>query len=145
MVTERQKFLYFLTLLVLVMLIAELSFYLGQDAEPLALLKSTIALFLLTIFGTILCWGANRKGDDQSFVERYVCLYVPVLVKIWGFVGLLSLIFWLLNVDVWNNEYDHFFETSTWTNTGLKAVVWLIVYWRLYVNIRLVAQGEAED
>lgn len=39
------------------------------------------ALMAVTVCGVWLCYRANRRGDGRAFVERFVCLMVPVYVR----------------------------------------------------------------
>lgn len=36
---------------------------------------------VFTIFGTILCYQTNKKGDDKDFVERYICISFPAMIQ----------------------------------------------------------------
>lgn len=39
------------------------------------------ALLAVTLGGVWLCYHANRRGDGRAFVERFICLMVPVYVR----------------------------------------------------------------
>jgi hypothetical protein len=39
------------------------------------------ALLAVTVGGIWLCYLANRRGDGRAFVERFICLTVPVYVR----------------------------------------------------------------
>ncbi|MBT3455801.1 hypothetical protein HN446_01945 [bacterium] len=40
------------------------------------------APFLLTALGIWYCYRENKKGDDKNFVDRFVCLSVPIIKQI---------------------------------------------------------------
>lgn len=33
------------------------------------------------IIGAIICYNTNKAGDDKEFIERYVCIGTPVLIR----------------------------------------------------------------
>jgi hypothetical protein len=40
-----------------------------------------IAGLLFTIIGTFVCYNTNKSGDDKEFIERYICLVIPILAR----------------------------------------------------------------
>lgn len=37
---------------------------------------------LITIAGIILCYKANQRGDDEEFVDRFICIGLPIAIRL---------------------------------------------------------------
>jgi hypothetical protein len=85
------------------------------------------AILIIIITGTILCYRANRSGDNADFIGRMICLSWPVHIKI----GVLFLaiavvvIFLISDSDMARYIYGALYE--------------ICLYWLLYKYVRLVA------
>jgi len=98
-VSQRHKFIYFLMYVIVPFF---LSGFTGSDSsqkseEMLASLQlnHTFSLLFYSIgIGAIaaLCWfyKTNQKGDGVHFIERYVCLTVPISIRT-GIAGFLAI------------------------------------------------------
>jgi hypothetical protein len=75
--SEKQKLAYMVAMVVVGLL-------LGRSAgmEPWTLLGAAVALLQLGIAvgGVWYCFAANQRGDGRSFIERFVCLGVPLWI-----------------------------------------------------------------
>ncbi len=43
---------------------------------------NTISLLLITIWGVRICYESNQQNDDKDFVARFICIGLPVVVRI---------------------------------------------------------------
>jgi hypothetical protein len=78
--SEREKFHYLL-------LWAVAETLLGAGVGPWgpwtrSRVASLVLLAVVTVFGLIICFRANARGDNRAFLERYVCLSALVGVVI---------------------------------------------------------------
>jgi hypothetical protein len=75
-VTEREKFQYLLVWAVIgIALPAQLGGWTGWSRGRVAFLLVSL---LITIVGLVACFRANTHGDNRAFLERYLCLSVPL-------------------------------------------------------------------
>lgn len=56
---------------------------LGHDVEPLSQwsIATDVSLWLFVLFGTIWVYRTNARGDNREFIERIMCLGVPVIIQ----------------------------------------------------------------
>src|SRR5690242_21470685 len=119
-VSEREKLGYLLVGVVLQVLLGRASI-LAALRSPAALLSSVVVL-LLDVVGLVLVFRANAQGDGRQFVERYICLAVPLGIRMYALYAGLALALYVL--------------------TGLRApiagsrswAVWL-AWWALYYGV----------
>ena len=83
-----------------------------------------------TIAGTIWCYRANKAGDDKEFIERYVCISLPVLIKAFALLMLGMLVL------LWTMEIP---EETTVYDLVLSGMSMVYFYWRLRQSITLAA------
>ena len=72
-VSEAEKYRYFWVLL----LLQSLSRALSRSSDPTHLL-ATVLFALVSIVGLSVCFKANQRGDNHRFLERFICLAVPL-------------------------------------------------------------------
>ncbi len=80
-VSQRQKMYYYLADTVL----AFIAIYTGSlvASKPNVLTAIEFLLGLsITVTGVLLCYEANRQGDDAEFIDRMVCLSWPIMVRL---------------------------------------------------------------
>jgi hypothetical protein len=77
--TERQKYHYLLAAVVIRALIGS-SAVVAAHPNRASLLAALLAL-VLSVLGVRASYGQNRAGDDRAFIERYMCLTVPLIVQ----------------------------------------------------------------
>jgi hypothetical protein len=80
-VEEKEKFNYFLATSVFWFIMAEPFFFYGQTFKTMDVISAAAGL-TITIIGIILCYRANRSGDNTDFVGRMICLGWPILIKL---------------------------------------------------------------
>ena len=75
-VSEREKFQYLLTWAVIgIALPTHLGGWTAWGRGRVAFL---LAGLLITMVGLVACFRANASGDNRAFLERYLCLSVPL-------------------------------------------------------------------
>ena len=63
---------------------------------PLWFAASLVIIIALGIFG---CYTANRSGDNKQFIERFVCLSLPAMLRI---MALSTIMFGVIILFGWN-------------------------------------------
>lgn len=60
------------------------NFYYALIFSPTVDLRDHLSdalFFLLMVIGTLICYRVNERGDDKEFIERVVCLTVPIAIQ----------------------------------------------------------------
>jgi len=78
--TEREKFAYVFTTAALKSVLAPLSFLAGPNRGHLPILMIGSASIMLS--GLAYCFRVNQQGDGRYFIERYICLAVPIACRV---------------------------------------------------------------
>ena len=81
-VGEKEKFKYFIVLLII--LGPPISFGLLEELEELHWVDvvSSLAMLTIVIIGSLKSFRTNCAGDNKNFIERFVCLAVPLGIKL---------------------------------------------------------------
>jgi hypothetical protein len=83
------------------------------DAWTWSRVASLALLGVITVLGLVICFRANAHGDNQAFLERYVCLsaLVGVVISILYYVlyygmGIMALLGGWIDVEArgWNRD-----------------------------------------
>ncbi|MBN4078307.1 hypothetical protein JYT29_03180 [Nitrospina gracilis] len=136
---EKDLFKYFFVYLMVSALIFGAFDY--MDAAPTTSLNLFFSSFTVFVTGlaTYFCYKINSTGDNQKFIERYICLGIPLAVKLAFLIILLMflLIFLsiFLDIEIYTDP-DGLGEALT-TISGMFAIV--IFYWRMYVHMKFIA------
>lgn len=140
---EREKFKYFLAYVVLTAFAMELFRYLVPEYSLSAVLASAFNI-LAVIVGVYICYKTNQNGDGLRFIERYICLSLPVSIRI----VVLSLAVYLLLIIVLTvilKLDDPNTDTGTvvyWFGTLFGIAITVLFYWRLNVHIKSISHNE---
>jgi hypothetical protein len=84
--------------------------------------------------GLFLCHQANKKGDALNYIQRSICLGVPIGFRILVFAFLPGFLI-LRRIE------NHPGCSST---IYLNLIVQLLFFWRLYYWIEVVSRGKSE-
>jgi hypothetical protein len=55
---------------------------LGEVRSPLSIAAECAALATINAVGVLLCFEANRRGDNREFLNRFVCLGWPLMIRL---------------------------------------------------------------
>ena len=87
------------------------------------------------MFGLFYCYIENRDGDDRDFIERFICIGLPVLVRTIAVTVLIGLCLVILALVLAFNVP----EESTPVDLLLISALQIYFYLRLARSIRLAA------
>lgn len=45
-------------------------------------ITKALLVIAINVAGVLVCYAANRRGDDADFIERFICLSWPIIFKI---------------------------------------------------------------
>ena len=141
-VTERQQLSYLLLYIIFTYLSSDpyiLSFF--ESTQPnnfdIALLPTNLAI---VVAGTIACYSlASNKKTPVGFIPRYMCLGIPILVRLTVLaVLLLTILFVVYEFSIASPSLDEYIESDQTTLPGFIAVCFFeaLYFWMLYQAIR---------
>jgi hypothetical protein len=87
------------------------------------------------MIGIIICYNTNKAGDNKEFIERYVCIGIPVLIRTLVYIMLaLCLFAALIKGSILKEMVNE-------NNLGIifTAIIFFCFYWRLNLSIRIAA------
>ena len=102
---EKEKFLYFFILSVLTSLSLFDSLFGSQLPENN---WSNISYFIISIAGIFLCYKTNKRGDNIEFIERFILISLPIILR--HLVGLLFIL--IISVIIIKTLHLNFPSTS---------------------------------
>ena len=80
-VSEKDKLKYMLLLGVIMTLATDPILWIGSQYSIMDAINLPLML-LVVVAGTYYCYVANRDADNKDFITRFMCLGVPILVRI---------------------------------------------------------------
>lgn len=80
-VTTAQSALYLAANVLIWSLLVELAAHVQTPKNILDYVLTAVSISS-AIFGTWICYRANARGDNRDFIERYVCLSLPITVRV---------------------------------------------------------------
>lgn len=133
--SEREKFKYLLVYVVVEVILLELSNYPPYEYSEFMIPMSVFSI-LSVIIGTYICYRTNQNGDGVRFIERYICLGLPLSIKI--VVLFIAAALLLLIVAEIVTEWP---EETTFLESASLVAVTIIYYWRLNVHIKSISHN----
>ena len=135
--SEKHHFWYLLLFVTINSVIIEMSVYDIQPATIIYMAQSFL-LVSITIIGTWLCYRTNRNGDNKDFITRYICLWIPIAIRI-ALLGITALMIYVpLGMFLIEPEY---LESYTWLDALFIVVFVTLFYWRLNAAMRLISRS----
>ncbi|UHA74880.1 hypothetical protein [Paenibacillus sp. 481] len=154
-VSEKQKLKYLITFALLHAISAEVLLWLNSEEGVIYNIYDWITVLthiLLIGWGISACYKANVAGDGKHFIERFICLSVPITIRyITIIIPILFLILIGLIVvvggftlelfeDIWWIEEWLYNEGISIITVVLIAVMLLAYYWEIRKAIQATAQ-----
>jgi hypothetical protein len=140
-VAERDKLGYLLVGLLIQAIIGRAS--LLSALRSLGAALGILVVLAISIAGTIAAFRANTQGDGRQFLERYLCLAVPVGIQM--YVGYAALAVPLNLLTGWNTLVADNNTVASWAAWSLLyygALVWF--YFALRQHIAVAAGATVE-
>ncbi|GAE35153.1 hypothetical protein [Halalkalibacter akibai] len=136
-ITEKEKFIYFF---IYIVLSGFVGYYTIEFASNLQRMIELLITSIITILGLLFCFNINQKGDGKVFIERYICLSLPISIRIIVYGTLLYGLYMIIALFTMSGYYDP-------TNDLLLDFVYtfliqLVFYVLLYRWIRVIANNK---
>jgi|SRR5579883_1918726 len=91
---------------------------------------------MIVIVGTIFCYRSNKSGDDQEFIERYICIAFPTGIRTFLIMLPIGLLFY--------GMIAFFRKEGIPESTSIYDLIWQSIflgyfYWRLNSLIKIAS------
>lgn len=83
-VSEKEKLKYTILLGILVEIISSPIMWIDSIYSTMDSIN-LIAMIVTTTLGTYYCYAKNKSGDNKDFITRFICLGIPVGVRLFVF------------------------------------------------------------
>ncbi|MGM0497921.1 MAG: hypothetical protein ACQESJ_08390 [Bacteroidota bacterium] len=98
-------------------------------------------LLLIHIFGVYICFWENSRGDGENFIERFICLSVPIGIKILFFILILSVSHVLLEELIKKEIYSYVFEGGAY-EFFFDIILKIIFYFYMVTAFGEISEGQ---
>lgn len=134
--SESDKFKYFYILTIIISIAWGSTFYMAEAQFSLSDIIQSILDIIIVIIGTYFCYAINRDGDGKNFIERYICLNFPILIKfvvflIFGYV-ILGILFgssFIVSEGLFEDWFIYTYAT----------LLNIYFYWRIYIHLKWIS------
>ena len=141
--SQTDRFKYFFISTVLTSVCIEMVSYSDTASSTLAILNSTL-LVLIAIIGLLVVYRANKSGDNKDFIDRYICISLPVGVKVFAATIGIYAIYHGFGYFFLDEAFDQYLDDFTWVDLIISIVFEIVFFWRMLHHIKLVS-GEQID
>lgn len=136
-VSQKEQFKYTLLFSVLVVLFESPLFYIDTRYNYYDSLDTVISI-VITIWGVYYCYKRNSRGDDIDFLPRFICLGLPVAMRVLVYflpiIILLGFLEGMLNIGFTVSESG----TELTETTLLELTLFLIFELAYYIYLSKV-------
>ena len=150
-VTQREKMKYCLLSSVIALVVLHLPY--EAHSPTLHTIEFLISV-AITIGGILLCFKANQSGDDEEFIDRVICLGLPITIRLVvlfiPFFTLVSIV--TTEITPVNSPIEPAAPTTETSDLYgpvieivLFAILQLVIYWRLRYQILRVSSTTPES
>jgi hypothetical protein len=110
-------------------------------------LIAAVLVVASTIIGIILCYRANKSGDNTDFIGRMVCLSWPIGIKVGVLFSAFMIVFLIIfGIAVMQTGFDSgalkYFTVATTIGIAFLQVCF---YWLLYKYVTLIAHAKGAE
>jgi len=150
--SEREKFKYYIVGVILFNIMTMFPSSGGSSLTDylIGIVISSLILFV----GAYVCYGVNKAGDNINFIERFICLSLPIGIKFF----LLTILFSVIAVNAVSLlgflvGYDDSLSTIlllSFTSIAASSLVfvvlgiWILYYWRIYVHMKWISHNNTD-
>ncbi|MBI4963349.1 MAG: hypothetical protein HY913_08730 [Desulfomonile tiedjei] len=144
-VEEKERFKYYLAYIVSGEVILRCWMYFPETFNILTLMCNAASVIIVTT-GVMLCYRANRNGDNTDFIGRMICLGWPVGIRllVLAVIPGLALFPTFSLIDrvgtAMGYSWDQIKEAMLVPEYVLRLAFGILYFWLLYKYVKLVAQ-----
>lgn len=135
---QSEKLKYLLATITLYALSLEILPIISSPRSSLGIIQS-ITSVTLAFVGTLLCYKVNSRGDNQEFIDRYICLGWPLTVKIFLLCLAIYVVYIVIGVAIKGEDFEKSLDSPSVFDLIFTALIAIIFYWRLATHLRWVS------
>lgn len=139
--SQVERFKYLFAFIVLLTLVSEVCLYIGETPTVISITES-IMVIVITIVGTLLSYKNNKDGDNNEFIDRYICLSIPLMIKLIILLIGGYIIYMVAGYIVLSDAFDKHIDSTSWINVLFTLLFELLFYWRLNHHIGWVSHNK---
>jgi hypothetical protein len=142
--SQADRFKYFFVFVVLTTIVMEIAGYIPSVSS---FEKSTgsVLYIIVTIVGTIWCYKVNKAGDNSEFIDRYICLSLPVGVRLTVLFGAVALTYPTAGLIMFGDTFHEFIKSYNWIDVFITTILGVMFYWKLSEAINDVATSRMHE
>lgn len=113
--SQREKMKYFLAFMVIGVIVTAnffLSFGSSEEINIILIIEDFITI-VITVGGIILCYKANQAGDDFEFIDRFICLSLPITIRLTVLLFISYGIYMIIGYHIFGTRFDDTLERTT--------------------------------
>jgi len=137
--SQAERFKYLFLSVIMFALLGEVASCVGSIRPP-AVIKITESVIVLIIIigGTLLCYKANKRGDNKEFADRYICLGIPIFLKLAALLISVYIVYAIV-------AFDKFTDSIIWVDVLFTVLLEALFYWRLSKHIGWVSDNSSSE
>lgn len=142
--SQADRFKYFFVFIVLTTIVMEIAGYIPSVSS---FEKSTgsVLNIIVTIVGTIWCYKVNKAGDNSDFIDRYICLSLPVGVRVIVVFIVVIITYDIVAHIIFGDAFTEFNKSFNWIDVFTTTTFQVIFYWKLSEAINDVATSKMHE
>lgn len=141
--TQADRFKYFFVFVVLTAIGIEISRHMPVPSFERSI--GSVLNIIVTIVGTIWCYKVNKAGDNSEFIDRYICLSLPVSVRVIVLFMVFYFSYMIIGTILFGNPFSEYINSFNWLDVFFFTMFDLILYWRLSEAINDVATSNMHE
>ena len=143
--SQHERFKYFFLYIVLTTVTIEFLFYVTEEQLNFFTLISSAIAITATVVGLILSYRVNKMGDDKEFIDRYVCVGLPIAVKLVVLLIGIGILYVILCEVIFGCADDKYLEESSWVDIFLPLIFNLLFWWRIIHHIGWISRSDTTE
>ena len=137
--SQKKKFYYFLTFFILFIWIGLVFQYIPVEVNFMLVLDNVIYL-VLSFCGLVICFKTNQKGDNINFIERFICLSIPISIRLTVIICIIYIPYFLIGYIIDFEAFDRFTDKTNWVSILFTILFVSYFYGKLQKSIKSVSQ-----
>ena len=143
-VSQSQRFKYFLVFTMLYTTILVVGHYVDRyDITPESVTNSVLTL-LVTLIGTIWCYRANGGRNGHEFIDRSICLGLPIGIRLIVVMIFILILYFIVGSIIYGEAFFLSTKIPNWLDVTIGALIQIAFIWRLAVHLRWIASESPE-
>jgi len=142
--SQAERFKYLFLSVILVTLAMEASAYEGKISTAISITES-IMFLMITVGGTLLCYRANKKGDNKEFADRIICLSIPISLKVGVFFIGIYAVYFIAGYIALGDTFEQYTNSTTWIDVFFALLAAVTLYWLLIEYIGWVSGNRSSS